>query len=124
MQLVWTPSVNELVPSGRVVLLDAVADAAPVSLTTGHRVSSQLLQPMPSLAHNSFHVPKEYHDVLTCRALLEEEKNREHSDPLLVMKTCKRKPRVRLFAESLSTFTKAFDQRTQLAGLYFSILRM
>nr|CDS25059.1 hypothetical protein EgrG_002056600 [Echinococcus granulosus] len=95
-----------------------------------------------SVAHSSFCAPKEYHGVLssssrlallsscpmsgwqrTCGAFLQEEKNREHSSPLRVMKTYKRKPGVRLFAESLSTFGGTFDQRAQLAGLYFSLDR-
>ncbi|CDS36146.1 hypothetical transcript [Echinococcus multilocularis] len=122
----WLP---ELVPLGCVAPLDAVADTAAVSLTAGRPVSSPLLQPMPSLLLTAPSVPpKEYHDVLssfsrlallsscpmsgwqrTCGAFLQEEKNGEHSDPLPVVKTYKSKLRVRLFAESLSTFTETLD---------------
>ncbi|EUB54753.1 Histone H2A [Echinococcus granulosus] len=48
---------SQLVPLGRVVPLDAVADTAPVSLTTGRPVSSPLLQPMPFLLLTAPSVP-------------------------------------------------------------------
>ncbi|EUB54702.1 hypothetical protein EGR_10442 [Echinococcus granulosus] len=130
MLLVWTPSVGSLKLCSR--LIDHWAPCL-LSATAAYAIS---------VAHSSFRAPKEYHDVLssssrlallsscpmsgwhrTGGAFLQEEKNREHSDSLRVMKTCKRKPGVRLFAESLSTFGGTFDQRKQLAGLYFSLDR-
>ncbi|EUB54345.1 hypothetical protein EGR_10799 [Echinococcus granulosus] len=59
---------DSLVPSGRVVPLDAVADNAPFSLTTGHPVSFPLLQPMPSLFLTVPSVPLKSTDIGGSRA--------------------------------------------------------
>ncbi|CDS35446.1 hypothetical protein EmuJ_000289700 [Echinococcus multilocularis] len=56
---------SHLVSSGRVVPLDTVADAIPVSLTTGYRLFSAIAAYGISVAHSSLRAAKECHDVLS-----------------------------------------------------------